>query len=185
MSEPDEYLFFAMTGRVNVGGEVDERVTFWRPSWTEVRPDGLTGRAALVWWAFDRFGVFSNENYAIAVVRDGDRLVHRSYVFPGYFRFPFMAPNDLQIGDTWTDPAARGRGLATAAIRAVVTRYAAAGRMLWYVVDRGNVPSVRAIQRAGFSLVGRGRRVSRFGFRVFGRYQLSSSVLGGRAADLG
>ncbi len=139
-------------------------------------PRGLVSRPAYVWWLFDRLRIFGNRDYAIAVVRDGDRLVHRSYVFPPYPRFPFMARGDLQIGDTWTEPESRGKGLARAAVLAAVEAFSRPGRTLWYVVEDANAASIRVIERAGFRLVGKGRRHSRLGVRLLGQYTIDEPV---------
>ncbi len=79
-------------------------------------PAGVRGVSFYVWRAFHAAHVFANRDYALLVIYDGDRLVHRSCVFPRYPRFPFMRDDDLQIGDIWTDPDYRGQGLATRAI---------------------------------------------------------------------
>src|SRR5437868_9514403 len=90
------------------------RVVLWRPSPLEATPPGVKGVAFKIWWAFHHFRIFANRAYALMLIYDGDRLVHRSGVYPRYFRFPFMSDQDLQIGNTWTDPQYRGKGLAQA-----------------------------------------------------------------------
>jgi predicted GNAT family acetyltransferase len=83
-----------------------------------------------------------------------------------------MGLADLQIGNVWTEPELRGRGLATAAICQVVTELAAPDRAFWYVTARENLPSVRAVERAGFELVGAGERIPRWGLRVLGSFTM-------------
>jgi RimJ/RimL family protein N-acetyltransferase len=163
---------------VSPGGEESFRSVWWRPNGTERRPPGVEERSFFVWWLFHRLKIFSNGGYAVALIFDGDRLIHRSCVFPGYFRFPFMAADDLQIGDTWTDPAYRGRGLATRSAREIVERATSEGRRVWYVVEKGNGPSIRVAEKAGMELRGEGARVSRAGVRALGAYRILRSIRG-------
>jgi RimJ/RimL family protein N-acetyltransferase len=106
-------------------------------------------------------------------MKDG-RVVHRSTLFPPFFRFPFMQRHDLQIGDTWTDPSERGRGLAGVAVRIARATVPTDGRV-WYIVDEKNTASIRVIEKAGFELLGRGTRRARLFIRVLGYYALTSN----------
>lgn len=128
--------------------------------------------AALVWSAFHVLRIFSNRDYAIILVHCGDTVVHRSYLFPGYFRFPFMGRDDLQVGATWTDEAWRGRGLASAALRYAVQSHGRPGRTFWYLTSSENAASVRVVERCGFACRSGGRRTSRLGLRLLGAYVL-------------
>jgi RimJ/RimL family protein N-acetyltransferase len=149
-------------------------VELWRPSWREVAPSGVTGHAFKVWWLFHHLRIFANPDYALLLVRHRGRLIHRSGVYPRYFRFPFMAASDLQIGDTWTDPEYRRRGLAHVAIYETTRRLAAPGRRFWYLVGEDNPASIGVIEQAGFQCVGDGDRVPRWGIGLLGAYRLSS-----------
>jgi RimJ/RimL family protein N-acetyltransferase len=119
---------------------------------------------------------FANRDYAIQLITYRGELVHRSCVFPPYFRFPFMARNDLQIGDTWTSSAHRGKGLAAFAMTAVVRTLRQPARNFWYLCDEENTPSARVAIKAGFSLVGKGIRGKRLGLRLFGTFQLTQPL---------
>ncbi len=152
------------------GSENGLTCELWRPSSFRMRPKGFAMVPFAVWWWFHQFRLFRNRDYSILVFRQGDKVVHRTCVFPGYFRFPFMAKNDLQIGDTWTDPAARGQGLATKAIGEVLRRTSAP--RYWYLVDQENAPSIRVIEKSGFQNLGTGVRTKRWGLRVLGAYRL-------------
>ena len=145
-------------------------VRVWRPAPGEQLPRGLRAKAYVAFRRFPRLGIFANGDYGVLTIYDGDRLVHRSGLFPRYFRFPFMGKDDLQIGDTWTDPEYRGRGLATLAIRAALTECRRPGRKFWYLVEEDNVPSIRAAEKAGFRKVGAGNRTKRFGLSALGQY---------------
>jgi RimJ/RimL family protein N-acetyltransferase len=85
-----------------------------------------------------------------------------------------MSRDDLQIGDTWTSPDARGAGLAGLAIQEAMSVLGKAGRRFWYIVDEGNSASVRAIEKQGFSVNGHGARVPRLGIGALGYYALDA-----------
>lgn len=144
----------------------------WRPTAADPTPPAMSAPVGAVWAAFHLLRVFTNRDYAQLLLRDGGRVVHRSGVYPRWARFPFMATADLQIGDTWTDPAYRGQGLATRAITEVVSRLAVPGRAFWYVTERDNLPSVRAAERAGFALAGVADRTAPFNVRALGAFVL-------------
>lgn len=141
-----------------------------------------------VWWLLHYLRVFANRDYSLLLVYRGDRLVHRSGVYPRYLRFPFMGRIDLQVGDTWTAEDERGRGLARFAVAEVVRRLSAPGRRFWYLCEPANTASVRVIERAGFRLAGMGEREPRFGVGVLGAFRLrepADSSRGGAGAPAG
>jgi RimJ/RimL family protein N-acetyltransferase len=136
-------------------------------------PPGPKALAFIVWWLFHAFRVFSNRDYSALIVLRNGYPVHRSCVFPRYFRYPFMSATDLQIGDTWTCPSERGKGLATFALKAIAECHRVPGRELWYLVDEQNQPSIRVAENAGFSASGFGCRTRLFGVRILGQYVLT------------
>jgi RimJ/RimL family protein N-acetyltransferase len=153
------------------------QVTLWRPSWRRVPPPLLRSRVNWVWWLLHNLHVFRSRAFCVILVSREGRLVHRSSVFPPYFRFPFMRPADVQIGDTWTDEAERGRGLATAVIGVALTLPARPDAHAWYVVEEHNRASIRAVEKAGFALVGRGERRPRLGLRALGYYAITEPCI--------
>lgn len=145
--------------------------TLWRPKLTEPIPPGMTGAAAaLVWSAFHALRIFRNRDYGVVLVHCGNTLVHRSYLFPGYFRFPFMSRDDLQVGATWTDETWRGLGIASAALEFAVRSNGRLGRTFWYLTYAENAASVKVVERCGFVRRSGGRRTSRLGLRLLGAY---------------
>ena len=102
----------------------------------------------------------SNDSGAL-VLYEAARLVHYSAFTPRYWRFPFLAGHDLQVGDTWTEPSYRGKGLAKRALQRLVTRMRMPGRNFWYVVEDINRASVKVAEDCGFRLAGIGTRVER------------------------
>jgi RimJ/RimL family protein N-acetyltransferase len=147
-------------------------VSVWRPRDAFVPPTPIRSPVNRVWALFDRAGVFANDDFAVLQLRHHGQLVQRTSVFPRYFRFPFMAREDLQLGDTWTAPEARGRGLATLAIDVALARFGYAGRRFWYLVEESNTPSIRVIEKHRFTLAGTGVRRSRLGVAALGYFTI-------------
>jgi RimJ/RimL family protein N-acetyltransferase len=87
-----------------------------------------------------------------------------------------MSADDLQVGNTWTDPAHRNRGIATFAIQKILELQKKPLRDFWYVVEENNIPSIRVIENAGFTKVGEGIRTKRFGAKAFGAYVIQAHV---------
>ena len=145
-------------------------VELWRPS--SLKPKELPLIPFAVWTLFHALHIFKNRDYALLLMRDNGRLIHRSCIFPGWFRFPFMRRDDLQIGDTETDPHYRGKGIAPAAIEAIVARLKKPGRRFWYICDDSNAPSIRAVEKAGFKRVGTGGKNPRLGLSILGKYEM-------------
>jgi GNAT superfamily N-acetyltransferase len=123
-----------------------------------------------VWYLFVLLGLFPRGAYRVLEVFRGDVSVHRVCLFPRFFRFLFMRPGDLQVGDNWTDPSSRGMGLATLAMRRVVEDVARPDRNLWGLIEGENKASIRVVEKCGFRCVARGRRVPRLGIAFFGHY---------------
>jgi RimJ/RimL family protein N-acetyltransferase len=144
----------------------------WLPASKGPPPPGSRRLRNLVWWAFSRFGVFAGRGFAeLSIWRDG-RMAHRLIVTPRWYRFPFMDEEDLQIGDLWTHPLERRRGLARAAIAEAHRRFASRAGRFWYAVDARNKASISLIESCGYSFVGIGRRTAPFSIRMIGRFEL-------------
>jgi RimJ/RimL family protein N-acetyltransferase len=178
---PAPYLFFrrriADAARRMPDAGAGAEATVWRPSWRRVPPPLVRSRVTWVWWLFHNLHVFRSRAFCIILVVHEGRLIHRSSVFPPYFRFPFMRSSDVQIGDTWTDERERGRGIATAAIGVALAVSERRDGDAWYIVEESNRASIRAVEKAGFSLVGRGSRLPRFGLRPLGYYAITESCI--------
>jgi lipopolysaccharide/colanic/teichoic acid biosynthesis glycosyltransferase/RimJ/RimL family protein N-acetyltransferase len=146
------------------------RCRLWRPSLLKIIPRGLSPMPFGAWWLMHSFRLFSNRDYSLLLIDDGSEIVHRSCVFPRYFRFPFMGKDDLQIGDTWTAESHRGKNLAALALRKAMQLHHRPGRRFWYVVHETNAASIRVAEKAGMRAAGRGSRVSRWGLRPLGAF---------------
>lgn len=149
-------------------------VEMWTPRLGQIRPRGMPRFPYAVWWLFHYAGVFRSDQYRIFLVREGGTVVHRSCVFPPFFRFPFMGPRDVQVGDVWTQENRRGQGLSVATLRHIAERYA--DRCVWFLCDESNQASARLARSAGLQLVGVGAREPRFGLGMLGQFVLRASA---------
>jgi RimJ/RimL family protein N-acetyltransferase len=147
----------------------------WKPRGWELKPRPLPTLPFSLWGLFHHLRFFPNRDYTLQLVTYRGACVHRSCAFPPYFRFPFMAVDDLQIGDIWTEEAHRGRGLALYAVTALVCSLQRPGRTFWYLCDEDNTASARVATKACFQLVGEGVRTKRMGSRLFGSFQITPS----------
>ena len=147
---------------------------FWTPSLHEPMPPGLPALPFAGWIAMHHLRVFRSRVFAVYLIPRAGRLVHRACVLPAWYRLPFMRPGDVQIAATHTAPEARGQGLARAAVSAIVARFRAPGRTVWYFADRDNIASLRVIEQCGFTYAGEGARTRRHGLALLGQYVIDT-----------
>jgi GNAT superfamily N-acetyltransferase len=148
-------------------------VKTWEPN-RDGRPTrDVLPKAYDIWWIFDKLRVFANPNVGALMIFDGAILVHRSLVTPAWFRFPEMARDDLQIGDTWTAESHRGRGLAKQAIAAIHHHWAGRFARMWYLVEDENLASIRVIEAFDYQLVGTGKRTRPLYGPMFGQFVIT------------
>jgi RimJ/RimL family protein N-acetyltransferase len=133
----------------------DDFLEIWQPRGLRLVPRGMRSLRFSVYSLFHHLRIFRSRDYALLLVRHGERIVHHSCVNPPDFRFPFMADDDLQIGDVETSPDHRGSGIASSAISAVVAR---PGRTFWWIAEAGNAASIRAVEKVGFLRCGTAER---------------------------
>lgn len=174
-----KYLFYRQDSNIDGSNRETDinsqyEVALWHPGLINIIPSRLSPNPFAVWWFFHQLGIFTNGDYSILLISDSGTLVHRSGIYPKYFRFPFMADDDLQISDTWTHGEYQNRGLATLAIKWILQLCSKPGRHFWYVVEQDNLASIRVIEKSGFIKIGEGDRTRRFGVRLFGSYILKS-----------
>ena len=102
--------------RDEIGGGLDLPYwwTVWRPRNWPALPAGLRNlrfRLRLLFrWVLHRLHLFVGSGSGVLLIYDHRRVVHYSGFTPKYWRFPFVADADFQIGDTWTEPAYRKKG---------------------------------------------------------------------------
>lgn len=175
------YLFYENIGithnsGVNFLNDSSYSISFWKPSLNKIFPSGLSERRFVFWWLMHQSRFFPNRDYSVFLIHQDNKLIHRSCIFPRYFRYPFMKDNDLQIGDTFTDQRYRGKGIATYAILRIVEYLKMNNRKFWYIVEEANKSSIRVIEKAGFKKRGSGIRTCRFGLRLLGSFILNDDA---------
>ncbi len=143
----------------------------WSPARDGFPPAPLWRRNVL-WWLMDRMGLFARRDFAEITLWQGDDLLHRLILTPRWYRFPFMAPGDLQVGDIWTHPAVRGQGLARLGVEQALAF--AQGRV-WYVTGTQHRASIALATGMGFRPAGHGYRSSPFALHAAGRFIRVSS----------
>lgn len=152
--------------------------SIWTPSRLPALHAGLPGiRLKLRFhfrWLLSLVYRFPERDSGALLIHDRGQVVHYSAFTPRYWRFPFMADEDLQIGDTWTSPAYRGKGFAFFALCTIVANARRPGRRFWYVVGNLNQPSIHVVEKAGFDLVGEGTWIKPWGIKMLGSYAMRS-----------
>lgn len=175
-----DILFFTSRGRpiqsveetLNPVGRIDLQV--WTPRWFNLKPRQFSFLPYSVWWLFNYVGIFRNDQYRIFLFKEQGKVVHRSCLFPPFFRFPFMAAADVQVGDIWTVETKRGQGLSKAMLKHIMSLYP--NTRIWFLCESANQASANLARSAGMQLHGVGRREARFGIGLFGRFVVRSSV---------
>ena len=148
----------------------------WMPVEQGFPPSGSRSFSNLVWWASSRLGLFARRDLAELSIWSGKRKVHHLLVTPRWHRFPFMAPEALQLGDLWTHPDWREQGLARAAIAEAHRRFADRTPCFWYVTDAANAASIALITSCGYRLAGSGHRTRPFRIKAAGQFLLDSGT---------
>lgn len=173
------YRFYCNSGRA-LGCEMPTLppqywCSVWKPRRLPALPAGLPGTRLklrfLFRWLLCRAHLFAGDDCGGALlIRSLKEVVHYSGFTPRYWRFPFMGDGDLQIGDTWTAPAHRGKGLARFAVEGIVAAASQPDQCFWYVVEEINQPSIRVVEKAGFALAARGTWIKPWRLKLLGYY---------------
>jgi RimJ/RimL family protein N-acetyltransferase len=171
------YLFYRSSGWMphdSITLPAGYHVSVWWPSTKKPWPSGIRGisiRARFAFrWMLDRAHMFANREVGAICIHHANRLVHYSGFTPRYWRFPFLSDADLQIGDTWTHPDHRGKGLASFALNEIVAMKREQGRGFWYVVGDDNRASIRVVEKLQFMLIGAGDWHKPLGIKLLGSY---------------
>jgi ribosomal protein S18 acetylase RimI-like enzyme len=156
--------------------------SIWRPSMIKPWPRGTRGVALKMKFLgrtlLYRLGFFStSECGAVCIFDEARRLVHYSTFAPQCHRFPFLEREDLEIEDTWTDPAHRGKGFAQFALCKVMRLQHRPGRRFWYVVDAANAPSIAIARKIGFEMVSEGKWHRPLGLNLASYYRMTRPSL--------
>jgi len=172
------YCYSCAADRPTLGSPSRWTTEIWHPYDAQIAPScGLSRLTSLVWLGFHHLRIFRNRQYAAVLLRESDgTCVHRTLLFPPYFRFAFMAHDDLQCGDIWTHPDYRGQGVAGAGLLIAIHHAWRPGRKIWYLAEETNPASCRLAIKAGFHLAARGRRTAPFGLKPLGQFVMTSEA---------
>ncbi len=151
-------------------------VEIFRPKIYKIFPRGIAKLNFLFWWILWLLRLFSSPDYHGFIVYHEAKVIHYSIILPKFFRFPFMAVNDFQIGPCWTHEEYRRKGIHSLIIQKILKTFNKEGSRLWYVTREENIASVRSIKKAGFTLQGSGFRKKRLGIRVFGAFVMEEQL---------
>jgi GNAT superfamily N-acetyltransferase len=158
----------------NFGLSDNFRMVIWRPSLLSIKPICSDWFPFIVWFVFHKLGVFKSADYCIYLLYLGNNVVHRSCVFPAFFRFPFMSRGDVQFGDIWTSPEFRSQGLSKYILSIILRDFR--DRSVWYLCDSKNISSVALAHGVGFKCKAIGVRSSRFGIHALGKYIITRTL---------
>jgi len=89
---------------------------------------------------------------ATFLVKDGDVLIHKSKIFKRSLllkSFGYKQPL-MTIGDAFTNDKYRGKGIYPAVLERIVCKHLK-DTSLYLLVSPDNIPSIRGIEKAGFS----------------------------------
>ncbi len=178
------YLFYSfsmdMLSNRKIRGPLPKGYSWmiWRPSLWQAWPSSSTMELKsrfLFRWVLLRLNIMHRPECGALLIYGERGLVHYSGFTAGYWRFPFMDHNDLQIGNTWTDPEHRGKGLALFGLQTLVENLSSPKRKLWYVVEAINTASIKVVERAAFTFTGDGTWIAPFGVKLMGAYHLTAT----------
>ena len=128
----------------------------------------------LAWWLFHNLRIFRNRDFLMVCYLDGDQVVHRTCVFPPFYKFPFMNRNDIQVGDIWTKDQFRNKGMATGAMKYLLNMEEFRNRTVWYITDVENKQSLKLAEKSGFGVCSMAKKRNRMGVSFLGKYELTS-----------
>jgi RimJ/RimL family protein N-acetyltransferase len=186
---PGVYLFYAHgENQAKDAAELEPSYSWsiWRPSlmqlWPAGKPSFRIRLRFLFRCALNYLHFFATPEYGALCVFSERKLVHYSGFTPRYWRFPFLADDDLQVGDTWTAPSHRNHGLARFALLQILRLRMKLGRRFWYVVESTNLPSIRVAESAGFTMVAKGSWIRPFGTKLLSSYVMDIDHSGTQSA---
>lgn len=145
-------------GSLTDSANTDFRSIFWRPSLLQVVPPGK-GKKYFFYWLFHYLRIFRNRDYSAVLVYDGYTLASSLLVIPTYYKWPFMAANDVQLIYVLTRPEYRGKGLAERAVRLAILDTQKEERTIWYVTNSENFASKGLCEKIGFTFAGFGKKI--------------------------
>ena len=166
----EKILFFynSIDSRVNSKNKIE--LIFWSPSLLQIKPILFPIIPFLIWYIFHYLGIFENKKFSIAYIKNKNKILHRTLIFPKFYRFPFMKKQDLQLGDILTEKSFRGKGVASKVISFILEKYKT--KNFWFLCNENNISSILIAHNNNFKLKGYGYKVIPFGLNIFSYYKL-------------
>ncbi len=124
-------------------------------------------RLLFIWWLYHQLKIFFNNLFTVVVYLEEEKVVHRTCVFPGFYKFPFMGKADIQLGDIYTEDNHRRKGIAKDYILSLEKFQ---GATIWYVVEETNINSIRLAEGLGFKFSLAVNKQKRLGLSFLGSY---------------
>ena len=141
----------------------DLTIRIFKPTLLKLKPHKNKIFIYLFWYLFT-FGKYK----IIYVTNRDEKIVCYSHLLPKFFKFPFMAKQDLHMGPSWTDPNYRGQGIFTYVKNHTLQTFHNKGVAFWAIVEKDNYPSIRVQLKNGFEIVGTGAKS-----KLLGRYEIT------------
>ncbi len=149
-------------------------VTILKPTISNVLKFAQSYHPFIAWWFFHHSGVFYNKYFVMVVLLDKNQIVHRTCVFPGFYKFPFMDKEDLQLGEIWTREDYRNKGIATNVIKYILNLDQYKNKTFWYVVEESSSESVSLAESSGFYACYTAHKKNKMGMSFIGKYEIST-----------
>ena len=126
-----------------------------------IKGEKKTAKTLLTRWMFY---LNSKGDFRIYYVtaQEWGRPIHTSYVTGAGPKFPFMNKGDIHIGPCYTAPDHRGQGIYRRVLKTIHAENHSQCTRAYMIVDETNLPSIKGIEAAGLTYIG---RVERQGIR--------------------
>lgn len=172
----DQYLVYKLVNNSSLQSSQNGHSVFTilKPTICNVYKFAKNYYLLAAWWFFHLSGVFYNKLFSMIVCFENKQIIHRTCVFPGFYKFPFMKEGDMQLGEIWTREDCRNRGLATNAMRYILNMSQYKNKTFWYVVESSNQESIMLAKKAGFVAICMAQKKSKMGISMLGKYEISA-----------
>ena len=136
-------LFFYNSSDLRINSKNKIELVFWSPSLFEIKPILFPFMPFFIWYMFHFLGIFASNKYSIAYIKNKNKnknkILHKTLIFPKFYRFPFMKKQDLQLGDILTEKSFRGKGVASKVINSILIKYKT--KNFWFLCNENNISS--------------------------------------------
>lgn len=122
----------------------------FKPTLFNIMPPNYFKFSFLVWWLFWILRILEDKYFIGLVYNQDNKIAHHFIVLPKFFKYPFMAKGDFQIGDVWTSPSYRGLNLSAYAISTILKDILKVdNNSIWYLTTPENYPSIKVAEKLG------------------------------------